>query len=247
MESRAGAIQTNSMTQQVYEDLRRQIVQGDLVDGARLPSEPESCRTYSVSRTTVREAYSMLQQEGIVEVRRGSGRYIVPGASTLMKGSANLIRSMREFLTARGHTPDVQVLDVIERRATEDEAAFFQHDSSVLEISRAYTDGGDLLAYARNIFDPASVPGWKDLDWHTPMREVASGLGRSVRTSIVDVSAVALPPRVQERFRTEPTQSWLRTAGPTYDQRGKPLWWSDEYARGDVRTVRIVNRETQNH
>ncbi|GAA1488022.1 GntR family transcriptional regulator [Brachybacterium sacelli] len=246
MESRAGAIHTSSMTQQVYEDLRHQILDGDLAEGSRLPSEPESCRTYNVSRTTVREAYSMLQQEGIVEVRRGSGRYIVPGATTIMKGSANLIRSMRGFLTARGYTPSVHVVDVIERQATSDETAFFRHDGLVLEVSKAYTDGDDLLTYALNIFDQASVPDWEKIDWHTPMREIADGLGRSMRTSVVDVSAVELPRHIQERFGTEPTQPWLRTVGPAYDQRGRPLWWSNEYARGDVRTVRIVNREAQN-
>ena len=245
MESRAGTIQVSSMMKQVYDDLRRQILDGDLADGARLPSEPESCRTYNVSRTTVREAYSMLQQEGIVEVRRGSGRYIIPGASTIMKGSANLIRSMRDFLTARGYTPSVEVLDVIERPASSDEAAFFRHDGSVLEVSRAYVDGEDLLAYALNIFDSAAVPDWEQLDWHTPMREIADKLGRSVGTSVVDVSAVGLPPQIQARFRTDPTEAWLRTFGPRYDLQGRPLWWSDEYARGDIRTVRIVNRETQ--
>lgn len=246
MESRAGVVQASSMTQQVYEDLKRQILHGDLADGARLPSEPESCRTYSVSRTTVREAYSMLQQEGIVEVRRGSGRYIVPGASTIMKGSANLIRSMRGFLTARGYEPSVTVLDVLERPATEDESAFFREDGPVIEIQRAYTHEDDLLTYAVNVLDPESFPGWEDLDWHTPMREITDRLGRSARTSVVDVSAESLPPHIRERFRTDPEQPWLRTSGPTYDQRGRPLWWSNEYTRGDVRTVRIVNRESQN-
>ncbi|MFC0674943.1 GntR family transcriptional regulator [Brachybacterium hainanense] len=246
MDFTPSAIQTSSMTQQVYADLRRQILHGDLPDGAKLPSEPESCRTYNVSRTTVREAYSMLQQEGIVEVRRGSGRYIVPGASTIMKGSANLIRSMRVFLEARGHQPQVEVLAAVTRPAEPEESSFFHHDGEVLEIQRAYIDGGDLLTYAINVLNPSDVPDWRSTDWHASMREIADRHGRSVRNSVVDVSAANLPPEIQERFTTDPTQPWLRTSGPSYDQRGRPLWWSYEYTRGDVRTVRIVNRESLN-
>ena len=43
----------------------------------RLPSEAALTRTYSVSRTVVREAIAALRAEGLVEARKGSGVFVL--------------------------------------------------------------------------------------------------------------------------------------------------------------------------
>ena len=45
-----------------------------------MPSEQALCDTFSVSRTVVREAVKMLQEKGLVRVRRGSGTTVTPPA-----------------------------------------------------------------------------------------------------------------------------------------------------------------------
>lgn len=52
--------------------LRRQIVTGELAEGAMLPPESELIRIYAVSRATLREALRVLEAEGLIEVRRGA-------------------------------------------------------------------------------------------------------------------------------------------------------------------------------
>ena len=47
--------------------------------GVRLPSEPDICRHYQLSRTTVRQALSRLEQQGTVKRIRGQGTYIDQG------------------------------------------------------------------------------------------------------------------------------------------------------------------------
>ena len=245
MEHRHGVIGSRSIMQQLYEDVRARILDGSLEEGTRLPSEPEACRMYNVSRTTVREAYLKLQQEGIVEVRRGSGRFIVPGASTILKGSANLLTSMRKHLEALGYYPDVDVLGVHRRLPTTDEVSLFGKDARhVIEVERSYVADGDLLTYARNVLSESTVPDWESIDWTESMRTLAVDRGFAVKSLVIDVAAVALPESVRERYGTDPTQPWLRTVGPAYDQRGRPAWWSSEYTRGDIRSVRIVNQHT---
>ena len=63
--------------QEIGEDLREQIVQGHYPVGSRLPPERNIAEKYGVSRTIVREALLMLELQGTVDIRQGSGVYVM--------------------------------------------------------------------------------------------------------------------------------------------------------------------------
>jgi GntR family transcriptional repressor for pyruvate dehydrogenase complex len=65
--------------------LLKEIADGRYAVGSRLPAERELAVQYGVSRPTVREAIIALEVQGIVEVRVGSGAYVVklPGNTEL--------------------------------------------------------------------------------------------------------------------------------------------------------------------
>ncbi|MEZ5931731.1 MAG: FadR/GntR family transcriptional regulator [Alphaproteobacteria bacterium] len=67
--SRRGAAEIASI-------IRREIEQGRLAAQERLPAERTMAETYAVARGTIREAIGRLAEEGLVEVRRGSGAYV---------------------------------------------------------------------------------------------------------------------------------------------------------------------------
>ncbi|MDL2217353.1 GntR family transcriptional regulator [Christensenellaceae bacterium OttesenSCG-928-M15] len=56
--------------------LREDIFTGKYQMGEKLPSENELCKELRLSRQTIRQAIGVLEQEGIVERRQGSGTYI---------------------------------------------------------------------------------------------------------------------------------------------------------------------------
>lgn len=68
--------QNSPLTDHVYGEILSQIISGALEVGAKLPSENNYCRIFSVSRPIVRNALSRLCADGIVERKRGSGTYI---------------------------------------------------------------------------------------------------------------------------------------------------------------------------
>lgn len=53
------------------------INEGNFPEGSRLPSEPELAKLIGVSRTTLRQALSLLQDDGLVNNIRGKGNFIV--------------------------------------------------------------------------------------------------------------------------------------------------------------------------
>src|SRR5207248_3210260 len=52
--------------------LRRRIVEGELLEGDALPPEAALREMFGVSRPTLREAYRVLESEGLIEVHRGA-------------------------------------------------------------------------------------------------------------------------------------------------------------------------------
>jgi DNA-binding GntR family transcriptional regulator len=61
---------------QILEALRQQIIDGDLADGASIPSVRELADTWHVSRATVEKALSALQAEGLTHAVPGRGTYV---------------------------------------------------------------------------------------------------------------------------------------------------------------------------
>lgn len=57
--------------QQVADQLKDQIVTGELAAGARLPNETELARLFGVSRSTVREALRLLASQHLIDTTRG--------------------------------------------------------------------------------------------------------------------------------------------------------------------------------
>ncbi len=62
---------------QLAMQLGREITEGRLQPGDKLPTEMVLAKTFGVSRTVVREAIAQLKHEGIVESRQGVGAFVV--------------------------------------------------------------------------------------------------------------------------------------------------------------------------
>ena len=63
--------------ERVAAEIAGHIASGDYPVGRRLPSERDLAQMHSVSRPTVREAIIALELDGLVDVRTGSGVYVI--------------------------------------------------------------------------------------------------------------------------------------------------------------------------
>ena len=68
---------TKRLYERVARDLSQKIADGTYAVGQRLPAERHLAITYAVSRPTVREALIALEIDGLVDVRMGSGVYVL--------------------------------------------------------------------------------------------------------------------------------------------------------------------------
>lgn len=70
------ALEPRRLYRQVAEQLRMLIEAGELKAEERLPAERELAERLGVSRPTVREALIVLEVEGLIQIRMGSGVYV---------------------------------------------------------------------------------------------------------------------------------------------------------------------------
>lgn len=68
------------LIRQIYEQIRKRILDGELVAGEKLPPTRELATHLGISRNVVIEAYEQLLAEGYIESRQGSGTYVAEGA-----------------------------------------------------------------------------------------------------------------------------------------------------------------------
>lgn len=66
---------------QVEDDLMNFILQEPVEIGQKIPNEFELAEKFGVGRSTIREAVKSLVSKGVLEVRRGSGTYVVSTSS----------------------------------------------------------------------------------------------------------------------------------------------------------------------
>lgn len=62
---------------EVVSQVKEEIKKGNLKTGEKLPSEQEMAKMFNVSRSTIREALTILRVEGIVETKKGVGTIIL--------------------------------------------------------------------------------------------------------------------------------------------------------------------------
>lgn len=65
------------LAEQVQEQIYQYILNTPIEEGQKLPNEFQLGERFGVGRSTVREAVKLLISRGILEVRRGSGTYVV--------------------------------------------------------------------------------------------------------------------------------------------------------------------------
>ena len=64
------------LSEHVAASLRSQILSGEILSGAKLPTESQLTDAFGVSRTVVREAVASLAADGLVEPRQGAGIFV---------------------------------------------------------------------------------------------------------------------------------------------------------------------------
>ncbi|MGN0405974.1 MAG: FadR/GntR family transcriptional regulator [Bariatricus sp.] len=77
-----GKVDKRLLGEQIEDELMKYILEEPVEIGQKIPNEFELAEMFGVGRSTIREAVKGLVSKGILEVRRGSGTFVVSTSST---------------------------------------------------------------------------------------------------------------------------------------------------------------------
>ncbi len=140
-------IQSTKVFEQVADQIEKRILNGELRNGDRLPTERELAEQFHASRTAVREAMKILAQKGLVEMRPGRGTIVIDGTPEAMQNSIGLVMKLK-LGEVGGSDNLVEVREILETeiaalaaaRATEVEISAMREAVKVMDESLSDAD-----------------------------------------------------------------------------------------------------------
>ena len=159
------AVESRRLYRQIAEQITALIERGEYGAGARLPPERDLAKQLGVSRPSVREALIALEVEGYVDVRVGSGVYVLDRQSGAMAARLPADSGPFELIGAR--------------RLIESECAALAAKSATRAQVRAMEEALDDMEAAR---DKGVVPLDADRVFHV---RIAEGTGNSALVMVV--------------------------------------------------------------
>ena len=136
----------------IYNILFKMITQGEFAKNDRLPSEPDLARDLGVSRSTLRQALTLLQDDGLIKIIRGKGNFITNDDYDINAIPNNKIQSsVYNFLNNSDKIDDVEMEFHLEPCTDYFHRVLGSKPAAVVVIDRWYKIDKKVVAYAFSI------------------------------------------------------------------------------------------------
>jgi GntR family transcriptional regulator len=235
------------MSLQLGELVRQMIVDEGMQPGDRLPSESELAARFGLGRGSVREALKLLEQDGLINVRHGLGRFVSAIGRLEVDRPITKYESLTQMLDARGLVYSTEVLsaDIVTGRTDEIAALDLPKRAQVVRLRRIRHAGTRLLVYSVNSF-PASFLDGAPLDPVVFTSSLSSWLaerGCMPVSSVAQIRATSLPEDVTPLDPSDTEIQWLLITERCVAEGGDAVLYSLDYHRGDVFGFHVLRRQ----
>lgn len=219
---------------QLYSQLRKDLSDSKWKPGDRLPSEAELIAEYGVSRITVRQAFELLVNDGLVYRRRGSGTFVtIPP----IEHGLNRIISFSNDMQRRGMHPETRVIALFLEQATSEIAQQLDVDlgTELAVLERLCLADGIPISLERSYLVHKLCPGVLDADHaNIPLNEVLlERYGIRMARAHQAVQAVAAANTLANQLHITAGAPLFFIEQVTFQQGGLPVEFLQVYHRGD--------------
>ena len=213
------------------EDIKQQIISGQLKPGDMIPTEAQLCNQYGISRMTARQGIKLLVEEGLVESFRGKGSFI-----TYPKFNELLIELPdSQFNTLEEANMHLLGVDVISADNDVASALKLRIGSKVIRLRKLYFSSDEPIALdIRYIIYRKGQPAVEnEINYAAFPKFVTNHTGFVSIRNQVTFSAILIDSEISKILKTIEGKPGLKIEQLVFGSKDQPLGWSIIICNGE--------------
>ena len=206
-----------------------------LKPGDKLPTEAQLTQRFKISRPALREALKLLEQDDMIYVEHGRGRFVSALSAVQVDRPITAFESVSDMARHYGYRTVNKVLSISEEAPSQRVAESLQLGSTdrVVRIERIRLHEDEPILYCVDYVPRNIVPSRPyDIDWSGSLLNLLEEYGNRPRMSAASVSAVMLPEDVVERHALRDFGPALLITETCFNAAGAPVNYAVDYHRG---------------
>jgi GntR family transcriptional regulator len=237
---------TQTLTAAVEQELRNAIMKGVYRPNSQLPAESELMKILGVSRTVVREALRVLEDDGLIIRRHGVGTFV---RKHPIVHNLNFNYGTTEMIKTAGMVPGNAHIEVRTMAAEPEvaDALELPIGSPVIVVERLRTADGKPVVHATEYLPPALI-GDLDLgrllgtETGSLYQVLQVNLGLSIEYGLTRILPVVASAQLAEKLQVEESSVLLYLMQTDYSPTDEPLLYACEYHLSDAFDFFVMRR-----
>jgi GntR family transcriptional regulator len=237
---------SKTLTEAAHQELRAAILKGTFGPGSQLPGEMELVTLLGVSRTVVREALRILEEDGLITRRRGIGTFV---RKHPILNNLSLDFGTTDMITAAGMVPGTHRVDIRVDTADAEAAAALdlKAGTPVVVIERVRTASGRPVVYSVDVLARNLVKDLDDLRRLARQHEslyaiVQQHLGLVIDYGVARILPVTAPRAIAHDLSIKTGSPLLYLLQVDYGLNDEAILYSREYHLPDAFDFMILRR-----
>lgn len=218
---------------------------GNLKFGDKLPTEEKLTELFRVSRPTLREALKLLEQEAVIDVHQGRGRFVAAGAALSIARPITKFESASTMVRSHGYEVTTEVLGFATVLADDELARELgrQPGEKLVRIERLRRSKAEPLIYSVDYIPRELLPETlNQAEWAGSIVALLAGLEQEPVASTATVSAVTLPLELSRLHGLQDFGPALLIREVCFTARGEPVLLAMDYHRGSAFQFSFLRR-----
>jgi GntR family transcriptional regulator len=221
-----------TLTDQTVLAIQDAIRQGKFPPGSQLPPEMELLQMMGISRTTLREALRILEEQRFIRKRRGLGTFVMERA--IVKDMSQNF-GITEMISQAGYQPGTRDANIYLEPASKDvvEKLDLAENAMTVVIERVRTANNTPIVWTRDILPQDYLGGWIPTKKDLHGVSLYECLGRYTSIRIVNGTASFAPVQahreIAEKLSIPRNTLLLLIEQVDHDQNERPVLYSAEY------------------
>ena len=206
-----------------------------LKPGDKLPTEAQLTQRFKISRPALREALKLLEQDDVIYVEHGRGRFVSALAAVQVDRPITVFESVTDMAHHYGYTTVNKVLSISEETpdARVADRLHLPPTGRVIRIERIRLHEDEPILYCIDYVPRSIIPAkLYDLDWSGSLMDLLEECGSRPRMSAASVSSVMLPDDVVARHDLRDFGPALLITETCFNAAGIPVNYAIDYHRG---------------